>query len=110
MLKSQVQENQNMASLKQFKAHVLELRFTFSFEYRYVVLSRGMQRWLIEYTQSAHRLPSEKTLRKTPCFLNSNNLVNKVLAWWTKCSSLTWFGFSLAQTGLTRLDFQTGLY
>ena len=50
-----------MARLKHFKAQVVELRFTFNLECRNIVLSRGIQHWLIDNTQSAHRSPSDKT-------------------------------------------------
>ena len=44
LLKSQVEENQSMANMKWFKTQVDEMCFKFNLEYRYAVLSRGMQR------------------------------------------------------------------
>ena len=40
-----------MAKLKYIKAQVFELYFIFILEYRYAVLSRGMQHWLIDNGQ-----------------------------------------------------------
>ena len=43
MLDSQVRENQSMAKLKQFKVQVVEMCLILNLEYRYAVLSRGIQ-------------------------------------------------------------------
>ena len=43
MLESQVRENQSMENIKPFKTQVDEIYFKFNLEYRYAVLSRGMQ-------------------------------------------------------------------
>ena len=64
MLESRVWESQNMAKLKQFEAQVVEMYLIFNLEYRYTVLSRGMQHWLIDMVKSAHRSPQVKILRE----------------------------------------------
>jgi len=43
MLESQVRKNQSMAKMKLFKTQVDEIYFKFNLEYRYAVLSGGMQ-------------------------------------------------------------------
>ena len=67
MLESQVRENQSMAKMKWFKTQVDEMCFRFNLEYRYTVLSRGVQHWLFDMVKSARRSPKwefwEKTLR-----------------------------------------------
>ena len=55
-----------MAKLKQFKAQVVEICLIFNLEYRYVVLSRGMQYCLIDMVKSAHRSPQVRILRDNP--------------------------------------------
>ena len=52
-----IEENQSMAKMKQFKAQVVELCLIFNLEFRYAVLSRGMQHWLFDMVKSAHRTP-----------------------------------------------------
>ena len=64
MLKPQGWQSQSMARLKGFKDQVIELYFIFNLKFRYVVLSRGMQRWLFDMVKSAHRSPSKNPERK----------------------------------------------
>ena len=64
MLESQVRENQSMAKMKWFKTQVDEMCFKFNLEYRYAVLSRGMQCWLFDSVKRAHSDPWEDPERK----------------------------------------------
>ena len=61
-----VEENQSMAKLKQFKAQVVEMCLIFNLEYRYSVLSRGIQHGLFDLVKSAHRSHQVRILRENP--------------------------------------------
>jgi len=53
-----------MAKLKCFRAQVVEEVLLFNLEYRYTVLLREMQHWLIHTLKSAHRSPKLGFLEK----------------------------------------------
>lgn len=42
-------------------------------EYWYVILSRGMQHWLIDYTKSAHRSTLMRNFERNPWLLTTSN-------------------------------------
>jgi hypothetical protein len=63
---------------KVIQAQAVEYDFIFDLEYRYAVLSRGMQRWLID-NKSSHRFIQVRILKKNPWLLTMSNLVDQVL-------------------------------
>ena len=47
----------SLTKLMYGKIEVIELCFIFNLEYRYAILSRGMQHWLFDMVNGAHRSP-----------------------------------------------------